>query len=155
MLVPAAPSGLLTGDVHFEKWGCAKAFGKEIVKRLVAGEGRVVVKLTPQVEEGVGVRLGAEVVSVDADGALGEMLRSGPLGEALKEKVRNSLVSALGKSTDFMASLPPAVREVAAIRRADFADGGGGRLLLAIWGEAHIPLAESKPLLDRLKSELR
>src|SRR5580692_7956128 len=29
MLVPAVPSSLLTVYVHYEKWGCAKAFGKE------------------------------------------------------------------------------------------------------------------------------
>ena len=34
-LVPAAPASLLTVYVHYEKWACAKAFGKEIVKRLV------------------------------------------------------------------------------------------------------------------------
>ena len=47
----AAPAAILTADVHYEKWGCAKAFGKEIAKKLVAGNGSVPVKLTPVVEE--------------------------------------------------------------------------------------------------------
>src|SRR5580658_11390569 len=45
------PSGILTANVHFERYGCAKAFGKEIVKRLVGGDAIVEVKLTPTVTE--------------------------------------------------------------------------------------------------------
>jgi len=33
-VAPAAPSAVLTAYVHYERYGCAKAFGKEIVKRL-------------------------------------------------------------------------------------------------------------------------
>ena len=32
------PSGLLTANVHYERCACAKAFGKEINKRLVGGD---------------------------------------------------------------------------------------------------------------------
>jgi hypothetical protein len=36
-LAPAAPDSLLTATVHYERWGCMKAFGKEVNKRLVGG----------------------------------------------------------------------------------------------------------------------
>ena len=49
VLAPAAPSGLLTAYVHYERFACVKVFGKEIVKRLVGGNGVVEVNLTPSV----------------------------------------------------------------------------------------------------------
>jgi len=134
-LAPAAPSAMLTAAVHFEKWGCAKAFGKEIVKKLAAGDGAVAVKLTPEVAEGKSLRLAAEVVSIDASGPLADLLRSGSLGDAVREKIRASLVTALQKCTDFEATLPEVIEEHAVIGGAEFRDGGEGRLILQVESE--------------------
>jgi len=151
-LVPAAPSGMLTAAVHFEKWGCAKALGKEIVKRLVAGDGTVGVKLTPEVADGNTLRLAADVTSIDATGPVGDLLRSGSLGDAMREKIRATLVSALQKSTDLKATLPAAVQEIAAIRRAEFRDGGEGRLILSVESEIRMSDEQAGALLERLKA---
>jgi len=35
VIAPSAPSAVLTANVNFERYGCVKAFGKEIAKRLV------------------------------------------------------------------------------------------------------------------------
>src|SRR5271157_220626 len=67
------PEGILTANVHYEHFGCAKAFGKEINKRLVAGEAVVEVKLTPSVVDNH-IAMSAEVLKIDADGSLGEAL---------------------------------------------------------------------------------
>ena len=87
-LAPAAPAGRLTVQLHFEKWACIKAFGKENARRLVAGNGTVEVLLMPRIEQGNAVRLDADVGRIDADGSLGELLRSGSLGPALRDKIR-------------------------------------------------------------------
>ena len=147
-LVPAAPTGLLTALVHFEKWGCVKAFGKEIVKKLVTGEGTVGVKLTPEVADGNTLRLAADVTSIDATGPFGDLLRSGSLGDAVREKIRARLLSALQKSTDLKAALPAAVQEVAAIRAAEFRDGGEGRLILAVESEIRMSEAQATAVLE-------
>ena len=39
--VVLAPTGLLTANVHYERFGCAKALGKEISRRLVGGNAVV------------------------------------------------------------------------------------------------------------------
>lgn len=150
-LVPSAPSGLLTVSAHAEKWACAKAFGKEIVKRLVGGDGVIGVRLTPQVE-GAGVKMSAEVTSIEADGSLGELLRSGAFADAIREKIRATVVSAIEKSTDFKAVVPPALQEIVSIGSVQFADGGSGRLAVAISAEARIPVRQARELLERLKS---
>jgi hypothetical protein len=112
-LSPAAPASSLMANVHYEKWGCAKAFGKEIIKKLIGGNGVIRMRLTPVVENSDTVQLRAEVLSIDADGQLGEALRSGSFGEALQEKIRKTIVSAIEKSTKLTESLPPAVRGAA------------------------------------------
>ncbi len=137
-LAPAAPSGILTAAVHFEKWGCAKAFGKEMVKKLVAGDGTVGVKLTPEVADGSTLRLAADVTSIDATGPVGDMLRSGSLGDAVREKIRTSLVSALQKSTDLKTVCPRRCRRSRRYARAEFRDGGEGRLILSVESEIHM-----------------
>lgn len=154
-LVPAAPSAQLTLTTHVEKWACAKAFHKEIVKKLVGGDGVIGVRLTPLVEGGSDVKLAADVTSIEADGSLGELLRSGAFADALHEKIRTTVVSAIQKSTDFKAAVPAALQDVVSIQRVQFADAGGGRLALAISSEVRIPARQARELLERLKPAAR
>src|ERR1022692_3758548 len=54
--VVLAPTGLLTANVHYERFGCAKALGKEISKRLVGGNAVVEVNITPpEAHTGIGM----------------------------------------------------------------------------------------------------
>ncbi len=135
-LAPAAPSSLLTAYVHYEKWACAKAFGKEISKKLVAGNGVIPVKLTPAVE-GNTVHLDPEVGEIQADGSLGEALRSGAFGAELRDKIGAKLVSTIQKGTNLGATLPPGLESVATIQSARFG-GNEGPLSLVLEGEIRI-----------------
>jgi hypothetical protein len=105
VLAPAAPSAVLTAYVHYERFTCVRAFGKEIVKRLVGGNGAVEVNLSPAVGENR-IVLTAEVRKIDADGSLGEVLRSGSLGDALRQKIAAAIESAVQKATDLKSTLP-------------------------------------------------
>jgi hypothetical protein len=134
-LNPDAGAGRLRIDVHYEKWACAKAFGKEIVKRLIGGNGFVELRLTPELENSDAVRLRAEVTSMDADGQLGEMLRAGALGDALREKIRKTVVADVEKAARLQDGLPKAVRDMAALRSVEFGDEGAGRLDRTSFGQ--------------------
>ena len=149
-LGPAQPIAVLTAEMHFERWACAKAFGKTISKRLVAGNGIVRVALTPVLDSPTRARLDAEVREVQADGSLGELLRSGSLGAALREKIRSSVQSALDKATDFRATLPPVLQDLVRLRSLHFADAGAGRLALALDAEATISSAQIQQLRGSL-----
>ena len=151
-LRPAPPSAILDATMHVEKWACAKAFGKEIVKRLVGGEGAVRVRITPRVDNGSAIVLDAEVVSVDADGSLGEILRSPQFGDELREKIRTSIASAVEKSANLHAVLPPAVKDIVTVRSAAFADGGRESLMMRVAGEVRIPPEQAAALLEKLKT---
>jgi hypothetical protein len=132
-----APSGVLTANVHYEHFGCAKAFGKEITKRLVGGDAVVEVKLTPGMADNH-IAMDAEVRRIDADGSLGEALRSGSFGDSIRQKIANSVESSIRKSADLKSALPAGVDSVATLRTVQFADGGSGRLWLTIDGELHL-----------------
>ena len=125
--MPAAPAGQLTVQLHFEKWACFKAFGKENAKRLLGGNGTVQVILTPRVEEGSTVRLDAEIGDIEADGSLGEALRSGSLGDALRDKIREALLKAIRKAAYLEAVVPAQVRPFVTVQTVAFADGGSAR----------------------------
>jgi hypothetical protein len=144
-LVPAAPAAILTAHVHFERWGCVKALGRDIVRRLVGGNATVVVKLTPSAGPD-GISMTSEVQKIDADGSLGEVLQSGSFGTAVKEKIASSIESSVRKGLDLKSALPPAVASVAVLRGAQFASGTEGRLRLSLDGEVHISVAQFQSL---------
>jgi hypothetical protein len=148
-LVPAAPSSLLTAYVHYEKWACAKAFGKEIVKRLVGGNGVVPITLTPVVDGNKSVRLDGQVGEIQADGSLGEALRSGSFGASLQEKIRAALLSSIQKGTNLAATLPQGIESYASIRTAQFTDTGEGRLGVMLSGEIRMPGDKLHALLNQ------
>jgi hypothetical protein len=107
------------------------------VKRLVGGNGVVEVNLIPSVAENH-IALAAEVRKVDADGSLGEVLRSGSFGDSLRQKIAASIESAIRKSANLQSMLRAGLDSVAAIQTVQFADGGSGRLWLNVGGEIRL-----------------
>ncbi len=154
-LTPAEPASLAVVQLHYERWACAKVFGKEQAKRVVGGNAVIQMTLTPAVEEdSTELRLVPEVGPIQADGSLGELLRSGTLGDMLREKIRNAILSAMQKGTDLRATLPPAVQGYAKIKDARFKDGGGGRLLVLLDGEIKISNEQIQALSKQVKERV-
>jgi len=151
-LTPEDPASLAVVQLHYERWGCAKILGKQETKKLTGGNAVMQMKLTPAVEENnTELRLVPEVGPVEADGSLGELLRTGPLGEMLREKIRKAILNALQKGTDLSATLPPVVQGYATIRKAQFKDGGAERLLAVLGGEVRISDQQIEVLAKQVK----
>jgi len=149
-IAPARPVAMLTVNVHYERWACAKVFGKERTKRLVGGNGVVVVKLTPSVGAD-GIAMQADVQKIDADGSLGELLHSDSFGSAIKEKIAASIQSAVRKSLDLHSALPPAIGSTAVIRGVEFAQSPEGRLWITLSGDVHLSAAQFQSLHKQLE----
>jgi hypothetical protein len=150
-LVPAPPDSILNATVHYERWGCMKALGKEVNKRLVGGNAVLSVKLTPSVEANA-LSLKAEVVRLQADGSLGELLRSGSVGDALKEKIAASIRSSIQKAANFNNVLPPRMGGAVTIRSVAFTSGQEDRLLIDSAADAGISPENLKLLGKQLES---
>lgn len=154
-LTPAEPASVALVQLHYERWGCAKIFGKQQAKRLLGGNAVIQMKLTPAIEEdNTQLKLVPEVGPIQADGSLGELLRSGTLGEMLRDKIRNAILSAMQKGTDFAATLPPAVQGNAKIKDARFTDDGSGRLLVLLDGEVQITNEQIQALAKQVKERV-
>jgi hypothetical protein len=140
-LVPEAPSSFLTASVYYERNACANVLGKQVVKKLAGGYGVIEMKLTPEVADN-NISLDAEVRKSDAEGSLGELLRSGSLGDSLRQDIGDAVESAIQKSADLNGTLPAALHNAVTIQSVHFADGGAGRLWLTIAGEVRLSAKE-------------
>jgi hypothetical protein len=150
-LAPAAPGASLTIQVHFEKWICIKALGKENARRLVGGEGTVNVILTPALDDGNAIRLDAEIGAIDADGPLGELLHSGTMGDAIRGKIREALLKAIQKSTVLEAAVPAQARPFVTIQSVAFAERGSGILALNLTGRVLVPSEQISSVLEQFQ----
>ena len=154
-LTPAPPASLAVVQLHYERWACAKVLGKEKTKKLIGGNAVIEVKLTPAIaEDNNELRLVPEVGKIEADGSLGELLRSGTLGDAIRDKIRTSILSAMEKGTNLSATLPPAIQGHATIQNAEFKDGGGGRLIVVLGGGGQITREQIQALSKQVKERM-
>lgn len=150
-LVPAEPSARAVVQLHYERYTCAKALGKRISRKLVGGNGTIQLKFTPAIEDRKAVQLVPEVESIQADGSLGELLRSGSIGAMVREKIAKALLSAIEKGTDRSLVLPPAVQDIAAIDKAQFEDEGSGRVAIVLRGEVKVSAQQVRLLKNQPK----
>jgi len=153
-LTPAGPAGQAVVRLHYERYACVKAFGQRMSKKLVGGNGIIQMKFTPRVEDGKTLKLVPEVESIQADGSLGELLRSGPIGEMVRQKLTQALLSAMQKGTDRSLTLPPVVQDIAMIDKAQFKDEGSGRLAILLRGEVTISPQQIQLLKNQLKERM-
>jgi hypothetical protein len=155
ILTPAPPGVLATVQLHYERFACVKAFGKQQARRIVAGNAVIPVRLTPAVEkDSTQLRLNPEVGAIQADGSLGELLRSGALGEMIQEKIRDSILNAMQKGANLAATLPPAAQPYATIDSAKFQDAGAQHLAVELVGEIRIPREQLQAVTQQLKSRI-
>jgi hypothetical protein len=147
-LTPREPASLVVVQLHFERWAC---FGRNTVNEMVEGGGTVEVKLTPSIGADGGLRLTPEMGRVDAGGTVGELLRSGSLGETLRDRIADTVLSTVRQGADFKATLPLAAQGHATLRRAQFEGTGSGRLMAVLDGEIRV----SKEQVVGLTSELK
>jgi len=148
-LVPSAPAGGLTVQLHIERWACFKALGRDNARRLLGGDATLHAILTPRVESGSVVRLDADIVDIDGDGALGDLLRSDSIGNALRDKIREALLKTIQKSTDLETVIPAPVRPFVTIQAIAFADEGSGRLALRLAGRLLVPAQQISSILEQ------
>jgi hypothetical protein len=154
-LTPLDPASLAVVQLHYERWACAKVFGKQETKRLLRGNAMIQMKLTPAVEDSnTELRLMPEVGPIDADGSLGELLRSGTLGEILRDKIRSAILSAMQKGTDLSTTLPSAVQGYATIQNAQLKNAGSGRLVVILNGRVQITNEQIQALSKQVKERI-
>lgn len=152
-IAPAAPATVVTLRLHYERWSCLQALGQGW-QELAEGEGSVQVKLSPAVDQANSPKLSAEFFRIDASGAMEQSLRSGELGDELREKLSQSMLAVMRAGVNFEKVLPPAVRDLAFIQSAKFEDSGIGRMAVAFDGQMQISDAQANTMASQLNQAL-
>jgi hypothetical protein len=147
-LSPRDPAALVVVQLHYERWAC---FGRDTVNEMAEGNGTIEMKLTAAVGEDGALRLVPEVGRIDAEGLIGELLGSGSLGDAVRDAVAQSVLSAVRQGGDFKVNLPAAAQGYATLRHAQFEGTGAGRVIAVLDGEIRV----SNEKATALTSELR
>lgn len=149
------PAGLAIVQLHYERWVCAKLFGKQQSQKVIGGNAMIQMKLTPSIDaSGTELQLVAEVGPIEADGSLGELLRKGALGDSLHEKIRTAIMSAIQKGTSLKGALPPAIQGYTTLQNAKFTDAGSGRLLVILGGDVRITDEQIAALTKQVKERV-
>ena len=154
ILTAANPGGLLRVRLHFERWFCARASGQPAATELAESDGTVEIKLAVAVDASNALKVTASLGRIDASGMLAEELRSGALGEDLRNHAVQAILSAAGPATDFKAILPPAVQNSAVIRTARIRETGVGGLGVELDGQVAISDAQADELAKQLNQSL-
>ncbi len=128
--------------------------GQNLSAELGEGEGSVELKLTPSVEHSNVLKMTAEFKRIDAAGMMGEELRSGDLGSDLREKVAQSILSALQIGSNFKATMPPVAQSGIVLQSVRFEDSGAGGLKVLFEGQVHLSNAQVDQLASQLNQAL-
>jgi hypothetical protein len=153
-LTPATPASLLMVRLHFERWTCTRMMGQQTANELAEGDGTVEMKLIPSVDQSNALQLTSELRRVDANGMLAESLRSGSLGDDLRDKVSESVLAAMRAGADVKAALPLAVQNSATIQSVKFQDVGAGDLTVIVGGQVQISNEQANQLASQLNQSL-
>jgi hypothetical protein len=153
-LMPASPQSMLVLHLHYERWSCSRMSGQTSASEIAEGDGTIEVKLTPAVEQSNKLKLTAEFGHIDASGMFAESLRSGDLGDDLREKVSHSVLAALDAGMNFSKTLPAALQNAATIQSASFRDGGAGILDVTLEGKTQISNEQANILASQLNQAL-
>lgn len=151
-LAPSAPASLLAVVLHYERWLCGRSNGQSTANELAEEDGTVEVKLSAGVAETVKVT--AEFGRIDASGMLAEALRSGSLGDDLRQQSSQLLQAAIRGGADLKIALPLALQNAATLQSAKFQDGSVGALDLLLEGQVQISNEQANQLAAQLNQAM-
>jgi hypothetical protein len=149
-IAPAAPWAVLNLRLHYERWSCRGSMASELAE----SDGSVEIKLTPAVQESNTLKLTAEYSQIDASGMMGDSLRSGDLGDDLREAVIQSILPAIRAGVDFKTTLPSAVQHFAVVQSAKFQDASAGRLTFVVDGQMEVSNDQVNLLASQLNQSV-
>jgi hypothetical protein len=146
-LAPQTPASLAEVRLHFERWTCRGSQTNEMLE----GDGAIGLKLTPLIGQDGRLRLVPEMIRVDAQGLVGDLLRSGSLGDMVTDKITESLLSPLRLGGDLKTLLPASAQGSATLQHAQFQGTGSGHLQLQLNGEIRLPNDQVAIFIGELK----
>jgi len=138
-LTPELPVGEALVRMHYERWVCSAAYGGN--REMTEGNATVDMKVTAGVGTDGQVLISSQIVHAEAEKFLADMLRSGALGDGLKEKMSSSVMAAIVN----LKTVVPAAGDVNA-RSVRFASPREGELSVVVGGEMRMSEAQAQEM---------
>jgi hypothetical protein len=151
VFAPAAPASLVTVHLHYERWICALGGGAGSSTEAIASDGSLEVKLTPTMAQTSGLGLDSEIIRADSSGSLRNMLRSGDLGDNLRQQIAATVLAVLRQATNPESVLPSSAKENLSLQKAQFQNAGSDKLSFRLNGELQFSDEQAKLFADQLK----
>ena len=148
-LTSAPPDAALLLQLHYERWSCIGGFAHELAE----SDGSMELKLTPVIDRANSLTVSADLKRIDANGMMESALRSGALGDELREKAANIMLTLARSSSDFKTVLPTAIRSAAQLDRLNF-ENSAGRLKLRMIGSVQLSNEQVQALANELNQTL-
>lgn len=149
-ILPAPPATVLVLQLHFERWLCA---GQSSPTELAESDGSVTVKVTPSVQNST-LTMTAAFSRIDASGMMADGMRSGDLGDDLRDRIAKLLLLAVQSGGDFKTTLPQSLQNAASLQSAKFLDGGAGILRMVLSGQVQLSNEQATLLANQLNQAL-
>jgi len=142
-LEPSDPASVAVVRLHYARWVCTRVS----VSEMAEGNATVEVKLTAAVGANGELQIVPAIGNVQADKLLVEMVRSGELGAALREKVAGAVRAAV---EGFRSALPEAAGATRA-RSVRFVTSRADELSATVSGEMRLSEEQTKALAGQIK----
>lgn len=149
----ASPASSLVLQLHFERWSCSRFSGSSTPTELAEGDGTVELLLTPIVQNSA-VSMKAEFKRIDAKGMLADELRSGDLGDDLRDSIAKTLLPLVQATIDFKTTLPAALQTNTSLQSASFQESNATGLKESLQAQVQISNAQVTQLANQLNQTL-
>jgi hypothetical protein len=147
----ATPASSLVLQLHYERWSCTRSFGQT---ELAEADGSVEIKLTPAVDQAGALSLNSEFKRIDASGMMADDLRSGDLGDLVRDKVSAALLLSIRSGADFGTTLPGVLKNGVTLESARFQDPGSSGLKAVLAGRVTLSSEQANQLASQLNQTL-
>lgn len=151
VLTSSPPASSLLLRLHYERWSCGGLSGQSGAQELAESDGTAELSLSPLIEQSR-LKIKSEFRRIDASAMMADALRSGDLGQDLRGKASQTLLSALEASAD-RGSLPKVLENQVVLQSARFQDAGSG-LKLVLGGEVKLSNDQVTALANQLNQTL-
>lgn len=153
-LVAATPASSLMLQLHYERWSCVRLAGQSQMTELAESDGSVEMRLAPSSDPDNALHLTPEFKRIEATGAMADDLRSGDIGDTLRDAVSSSVLQAIAAGTNFRVTMPGALQNNVTLQSLKFEDPSSSGLKAVVAGQVRLTNDQVSLLAGQLNQTL-
>ena len=143
-ITPDIPSVGAMVRLHYERWVCSRVAG---AREMTEGDATVNLKLAPSLGANGEARISAEIEEVEAEKFFADLLKSGALGDELREKMAGAVTAAVAN----LRAVLPAAGDATTARTVRYESRRAGELSVVVDGELRMSDEQAKAFGEQLK----